>query len=161
MTENRYAKYVEGEDLLATLERTPARIAEIVGAWPDAAFERSHAPGKWTARQVLTHLAQTEIVFANRLRFALADDAYVIQPFDQDAWMSVEPAVDGRAALAAYLALRRMNLALCRSLTPQQRARTFMHPESGPVTVEWVMTFFAGHERNHLPQLEAISNRES
>ena len=156
MSENPYAKYVEGEDLLQTLERTPARIAAIVRAWPDAAFGRSHAPGKWTAGQVLTHLAQAEIVFASRLRFALADDAYVIQPFDQDAWMGVEGSLDGRAALDAYLAVRRINLALCRALTPQQRARTFVHPERGPVTVDWVMTFFAGHERNHLPQLEAI-----
>ena len=160
MAENRYAKYIDGEDVLTTLERTPARIAGIVGAWPDAAFERSHAPGKWTARQVLTHLAQAEIVFANRLRFALADDAYVLQPFDQDAWMRVEPALDGRAALAAYLALRQMNLTLCRALTPPQRARSFVHPEHGPVTVEWVMIYFAGHERNHLPQLESIANRE-
>ena len=43
------------------------------------------------ARQLLTHLAQAEMVFANRLRFVLADDGYVIQPFDQDAWMRVEP----------------------------------------------------------------------
>ena len=54
-----------------------------------------------------------------------------------------------------------MNLALCRSLTPEQRARTFTHPEHGPVTVEWVMTFFAGHERHHLPQLEAIGVDEA
>ena len=45
------------------------------------------------------------------------------QPFDQDAWMRVEPRVDGHAALAAYLGLRQMNLRLCRSLTPEQRAK--------------------------------------
>ena len=156
MSTNSYATYVAGEDLLRSLERTPRRIEQVVSAWPPEAFERSHAPGKWTARQVLTHLAQTEIVFGNRLRFGLAEDGYVIQPFDQDSWMRVEPRVDGHAALAAYLGLRQMNLALCRSLTPEQRARTVTHPEHGSVTVEWVMTFFAGHERHHLPQLESI-----
>jgi len=156
MSTNPYATYVAGEDLLRSLERTPRRIEQVVSAWPPEAFERSHAPGKWTARQVLTHLAQTEIVFGNRLRFGLAEDGYVIQPFDQDSWMRVEPRVDGHAALAAYLGLRQMNLALCRSLTPEQRARTVTHPEHGSVTVEWVMTFFAGHERHHLPQLESI-----
>ena len=70
---------------------------------------------------MLTHLAQAEMVFGNRLRFGLAEEDYVIQPFDQDAWMRVEPRVDGHAALAAYLGLRQMNLALCRSLTPEQR----------------------------------------
>jgi uncharacterized damage-inducible protein DinB len=156
MSENPYAKYVQGEDLLLTLERTPARIERTVRAWPSGAFERSHAPRKWSARQVLAHLAQAEMVFATRLRFGLAEDGYVVQPFDQDAWMSVESQADGLASLEAYLALRRMNLALCRGLTPAQRARTFRHPEKGEISVEWVMTFFAGHERNHVPQLEAI-----
>ncbi len=156
MSSNPYEKYVAGEDLVRSLERTPRRIEQVVSSWPEAAFEQSHAPGKWTARQLLTHLAQAEMVFSNRLRFGLAEDGYAIQPFDQDAWMRVEPEVNGHAALAAYLALRQMNLPLCRSLTQEQRARTFTHPEHGTVTVDWVMTFFAGHERHHLPQLEAI-----
>lgn len=156
MSQNPYAKYVDGEDLLVTLEQTPRRIEEIVRAWTPADFERSYAPGKWPARQLLTHLAQAEMVFANRLRFGLAEDGYVIQPFDQDAWMDVEAHADGLAALGAYLGLRQMNLALCRTLSPAQRARTFRHPEKGEVSVEWVMTFFAGHERHHLPQLDAI-----
>jgi uncharacterized damage-inducible protein DinB len=159
MSDNPYEKYVAGEDLVRSLERTPRRIEQIVSSWPQDAFERSHAPGKWTARQLLTHLAQSELVFGNRLRFGLAQDDYVIQPFDQDAWMRVEPRLDGHAALAAYLGLRQMNLALCRSLSPEQRRRTFTHPEHGEVSVEWVMTFFAGHERHHLPQLEAITAR--
>ena len=157
MSTNPYEKYVTGEDVVRSLERTPRRIEQVVSSWPEDAFERSHAPGKWTARQLLTHLAQAEIVFGNRLRFGLAEDGYVIQPFDQDAWMRVEPKVDGHSALAAYLGLRQMNLALCRSLTPEQRGRTFTHPEHGDVTVDWVMTFFAGHERHHLPQLESIA----
>jgi uncharacterized damage-inducible protein DinB len=139
------------------MERTPRRIEHVVSAWLPEAFERSHAPGKWTARELLTHLTHAEMVFGNRLRFSLAEDDYVVQPFDQDAWMRAEPRVDGMAALAAYLGLRQLNLALCRSLTPEQRARTFTHPEHGPVTVDWLMTFFAGHERHHLPQLETIT----
>jgi hypothetical protein len=98
------------------------------------------------------------------LRFGVAEDGYVIQPFDQDKWMEAEPNADGAAALDAYVALRAMNRALIRTLTPAQRARRFRHPEAGDVDVDWVITYFAGHERNHLPQLEAVSsivNRES
>jgi uncharacterized damage-inducible protein DinB len=156
MTDNPYGKYVEGEDVVASLDTTARRIADVVGRWPAAAFERSYAEGKWTGRQLLIHLAQAEMVFANRLRFALAQDDYVVQPFDQDPWMTAEEAGDGASALAAYLALRKMNLDLCRRLTPLQRLRTFRHPERGEIDVNWVMTMFAGHERHHLPQLEAI-----
>jgi hypothetical protein len=128
-----------------------------VRAWPRDRDERSHAPGKWTARQVLTHLAHIEIVFANRLRFALAQDSYVVQPFEQDDWMINESMQSALSALDAYVAIRRMNLALCRSLNAAQRAKTFTHPEYGVLDINWMMAWAAGHERNHLPQIDAVA----
>jgi len=114
MTANPYGKYVEGLDVLKCLEDTPARIESLVRGWPRERDEHSHAPGKWKARQVLTHLAHIEMVFANRLRFALAQDNYLVQPFEQDDWMNNESSQDALVALETYLSLRRMNLALCR-----------------------------------------------
>jgi hypothetical protein len=70
--------------------------------------------------------------------------------------MAVEEQADGPAALDAYLALRRLNLDICRRLTPAQRARTATHPQFGAIDVDWLLTQVAGHERHHLPQLEAI-----
>jgi len=157
MTANPYGKYVEGLDVLKCLEDTPARIESLVRGWPRERDEHSHAPGKWKARQVLTHLAHIEMVFANRLRFALAQDNYLVQPFEQDDWMNNESSQDALAALETYLSLRRMNLALCRSLTPAQRAKTFTHPEFGVLDVNWMMAWAAGHERNHLPQIDAVA----
>jgi uncharacterized damage-inducible protein DinB len=157
MTRNPYAKFVEGEDVMATLERTPVTIERLVRAWPRDRDEHSHAPGKWTARQVLVHLAHAEMVFSTRLRFALAEDAYAMQPFDQDNWMTVEPRVSALDALDAYTAMRRLNLSLCRSLDATRLAKPVTHPDFGVVSVEWIMTFFAGHERNHLPQVLAVS----
>ena len=147
---------MEGEDVLASLESTAARIAAIGRRWSPAAFERSYAPGKWSGRTLLTHLAQMEMVFATRLRFALAQDDYAVQSFDQDPWMAVERDADGAAALDAYLALRRLNLGIVRRLTPDERRRTCRHPDFGRIDVEWLLIQVAGHERHHLPQLEQI-----
>jgi hypothetical protein len=97
------------------------------------------------------------MVLATRLRFALAESGVAIQSFDQDAWMAAEPAVDGIAALDAYAAVRTMTLALCRSLSAEQRARTATHPEFGAISVDWMIRWLAGHELNHLPQFEAIA----
>jgi hypothetical protein len=157
MTSNPYGKYIEGREPLRSLEETPRRIAALARAWPAAAFERSYAPGKWTAAQILVHLAQAEIVLATRLRFALAESGVAIQPFDQDAWMAAEPAVDGLAALDAYVSVRAMTLLLCRSLSAEQRTRTATHPDFGAISVEWMIEWLAGHELNHLPQFEAIA----
>ena len=152
-----YAKYVEGQNVLTSLETTPASYDSLVRAWPRQRDEQTYAPGKWTARQILVHLAQIEMVFTSRLRFALTVDHYVVQTFDQDDWMALEPPVSALDALDAYLSMRRMNLQLCRTLTAEQRRRRFTHPEFGEIDVDWLMNWCAGHERHHLPQVEAIA----
>jgi uncharacterized damage-inducible protein DinB len=157
MSTNPYAQYLEGLDVVASLEETPRRLQALVAGWPREAFERRYAPGKWTARQILAHLAQAEMVFSNRLRFGLTVPGYVVQPFDQDDWMAVDEGVDAASSLAAYLALRRVNVGVCRRLTPEQRRRPVTHPERGAIDVDWLLVMFAGHERHHLTQLEAIA----
>jgi hypothetical protein len=157
MTDNPYGKYVEGMDPLASMDETTRRIETLLRGWTPEMFERRYAPGKWRARQLLTHLVHIEMVFSERIRFALAKPDYVVVPFDQDDWMKVEGGIDGSTALAAYLGLRRLNLAFFRSLTPAQRAHRFRHPERGEIDVNWIITAIAGHDRHHLPQFETIA----
>ncbi len=160
MHPNPYGKYVDGVDVMTSLVATPARIASLVRGWPRTYDERSHVPGKWTARQVLVHLAQLEMNFSIRVRFALAQDGYEVQPFEQDDWMRGETPPPALVSLDAYTALRAMNVALLRSLTAEQRARTASHPEWGSVDVEWLAAWCAGHELNHLPQFEAVASQK-
>ncbi len=157
MTANPYSSYVDGIDVLASLEGTAGRIAALVEGWSPEAFERTYAPGKWTARQLIIHLFHTEMMFGERARFGVNTPGYVVTPFDQDAWMALDGAADARSALSAYLGTRRMNLAFFRSLTAVQLARPFEHPERGRIDVAWIVTALAGHERHHLPQLEQIA----
>lgn len=154
---NPYGRYVDGADVAASLERVPRRIEELVQGTAPEIWERSPAPGKWNGRQIVLHLAHMEMVFCSRLRFGLCKDGYTIQSFDQDDWMGLEPGCPMTLALDAYLAMRRINLALGMSASPDARARTFTHPERGTVTADWLMALVAGHERHHLAQLEAIA----
>jgi hypothetical protein len=71
--------------------------------------------------------------------------------------MNNESGQSALAGLDSYIALRRLNLALCRSLAPSQRAKTLTHPEFGVIDVNWLMAWAAGHERNHLPQIETVA----
>ena len=157
MSTNPYGRYVEGRDVLASLEEVPRRIEALVRAWPRERDEWSHAPGKWTARQVLAHLAQVEMVFSTRVRFALADTGYRVQTFEQDDWMREEAPPPALVSLEAYLALRAMNVSLLKSLTAEQRTRAGAHPEFGAIDVDWLAAWCAGHELNHLPQIEAVA----
>jgi hypothetical protein len=154
--ENPYAADLAGRAPLEALAETPGRMRQLVEGWSRDDFERSYAPGKWSARQVLIHLAQTELALTTRARFALSERDYTAQAFSQDDWIPIDASADARTALDAYLALRGLNLAMWRSLTPSQLDRRFSHPEYGELSVGWIMSQLAGHDIHHLKQLQAI-----
>jgi len=154
--DNPYRDDLGDREPLAALAETPERIRQCLSSWTDGRFERSYAPGKWSARRILVHLAQTELALPTRARFALTQPDYQAQAFSQDDWLPLDDGADARTALDAYLALRRMNLAMWRTLTREQRDRRFFHPEYGELTVGWIMAQMAGHDIHHLKQFERI-----
>ena len=156
MHANPYAEDLGNRDPLEALGDTPARIRTIVERWGDDHFERSYAAGKWSARQILVHLAQTELALTTRARFALSTPGYVAQAFSQDDWIPIDEAAEARTALEAYLGLRKLNVEMWRRLSKEQYARTFQHPEYGELTVGWIVAQMAGHDIHHLKQIERI-----
>lgn len=153
---NPYADDLGERAPLEALADTADRIRRLVESWSAEAFEKTYAPGKWSARQILVHLAQTELALGTRARFALTQPGYTAQAFSQDDWMPIDGATDARTALAAYTSLRGMNLAMWRRLSPAQLDRGFSHPEYGGLSVGWIMAQMAGHDVHHLKQLQAI-----
>lgn len=153
---NPYAKELGDRDPVAVLAATPARIrAEIMRIGADA-FTRTYEEGKWNIAQILTHLVQCEIGFSQRIRQALAVENYVAQLFDQDDWMYSETVIDGALALEAFCSLRQFDLLLFQHLTTAQRATALTNPERGAQTVNLLLEIMAGHDLNHLAQLESI-----
>ena len=156
MSKNPYADDLGSLDPLTALLETPQKIRSLVQNWPAERWEQSYAPGKWSARQVLVHLAQTELALTTRVRFAASQDGYVAQAFSQDDWLPLDDHADGPTALDAYTALRRLNVIMFKGLTPLRRNRPFTHPEYGELTPGWVAAQLAGHDIHHLKQLEQI-----
>jgi uncharacterized damage-inducible protein DinB len=153
---NPYANDLGDADPLTSLSETPGRIRALVEGWPAERWERSYAPGKWSARRIVAHLAQAELALTTRVRFAASQEGYQAQPFSQDDWIPLDDHADARTALNAYLALRELNIAMFRHLTAQQRQRPFKHPEYGELTPEWVMAQMAGHDIHHFRQLQRV-----
>ncbi len=151
-----YAGDLGERDPLAAIRDTADRIAGLARGWAPDRFERCWAPGKWSARQILTHLAQTELALGNRARMALATPHYVAQAFDQDAWIARETRLSGPEALDTFLALARMNVLFFDGLSTADRATRLSHPEYGELTLDWIIHQMAGHQVHHLRQLEAI-----
>lgn len=158
MSPNPYGTALGNRDALEALADTPSRIHALVSRMTDTDLARSYAPGKWTASQLLVHLAQSELALATRCRMALSEADYVAQPFDQERWLERESRTGAAVALGAYMSLRQMNLPFWRGLSSADRAAGFQHPEHGPLTVQWLLEMIAGHELHHLGHFEAIAS---
>ena len=150
-----YSADLGTRDPIEAIRETLGRFGEF-SSWSDADFERAYAPGKWSAREVLVHLAQMELAFGTRARLALTTPDYAAQSFDQDRWMAREPMLGGRDALAALIGAGTMNAALFASLSAADRQTTFTHPEYGAISIDWLIHQAAGHQIHHLRQLESI-----
>src|SRR5579864_3038780 len=99
---NPYENFLNGRDPREVIEKTASRLDALALQLGTQGLERSLAPGKWSAREILCHLADCETVFAFRLRQALAEDHHVIQPFDQEKWAALYRAFDAAGALAVF-----------------------------------------------------------
>jgi hypothetical protein len=158
---NPYASHLGSRNPVEIIAGTPARVRELTSALGAQRSEQPPAPGKWSAREIVCHLADCEIVFAFRLRQALAQDRHVMQPFDQDEFARHYSANDLQSALATFAAVRNWNLQLIRSLDAQQLARAVNHPERGDMTIQTIVETMGGHDLNHLKQLEGIAAKHA
>jgi hypothetical protein len=141
---------------LEALEANSKRVETVARRLGDAGLSRSYVPGKWTGKQILAHLADAEIGIGFRLRQVLSEENHRIQPWDEGAWARRYTNVDVESALASYLASRRWNLSLLRGLSSEDLEREAFHPERGPEKLGTVVRVLAGHDLNHLAQLERL-----
>jgi hypothetical protein len=151
---NPYAKFLGGDDPLAVIAATGQRLSALL---PSMDADRAPAPGKWSAREILCHLADCEVVFAFRLRQAAAQPHHTIQPFDQDEWAKVYSGYSAPDALNVFSTLRNWNLAFLKAVPPETFAKTLNHPERGDMTFQTVVETMAGHDLNHLQQMDALA----
>jgi hypothetical protein len=153
-----YSRDLGDREPLAAMRDSIARLTALTRGWTADDFERPYAPGKWTARLVVIHLAQTELALGVRARMALATPNYTAQNFDQNIWLDREAALNGADAMAALAAISRMNVTLFETLSAADRETAMAHPEYGSITVDWIIHTIAGHQIHHLAQLVSIPN---
>jgi len=154
----RILDYVDGRKPLAVQASTPKKLAQLIHGSSPAKLRKRPAPGKWSVAEILAHLADAEIVGGFRIRLILGAPGTPIAAFDQDSWAAAGHYNQRNPAqsLEQFRALRSANLALLGSLTPEQWKQYGIHSERGRESVEHIVRMFAGHDLNHLRQIEAI-----
>ncbi|MBM3786620.1 MAG: DinB family protein [Acidobacteria bacterium] len=153
---NPYAKFLGELTASQVIAETAGRLHGLAREIGPAGWERRPAPDKWNAREVVCHLADTEIVFAMRLRQAQAEAHHVIQPFDQDAWARPYGVYEMGMAMEVFARVRDWNLQFLTSVPAAEWNRPVTHPERGTATFRAIVETMAGHDLNHIAQLEAL-----
>jgi uncharacterized damage-inducible protein DinB len=154
---NPYADFLDGRPVVDILADTPDQILTLLAEIGEAKVSARPVPGKWSAAEIVSHLADCELVFGFRLRQTLAEDNPTIQPFDQDKWAVRYAGIPADKAIEAFAGLREWNLQTIQSALPAAADRTMTHPERGTMTFQTVVETMAGHDLNHLGQLRRIA----
>src|SRR5689334_8884399 len=138
---NPYAQHLGDRDPLTVLRATVPALHERLRKLAPRVDVRP-GPGRWSAREIVCHLADVESVHLVRLRQSLAEEHHVIQPFDQDRWAARYVGRDLATALAAFEATRAWLLAFAAELDDSDLARPVTHPERGTLSVRVLLETF-------------------
>jgi len=154
----RMIGYTEGKQPLAVQAGTAKKLERLIKGVPTGKLRKRPAPDKWSVGEILAHLAEAEIVGGFRMRLILGAPGTPIAAFDQDAWVISGHYAkrDPRKSVEQFRVVREANLALLKSLTPDQWKHYGMHAERGQETIKHIVRMYAGHDLNHLRQIEAI-----
>jgi uncharacterized damage-inducible protein DinB len=146
------------QDPIKVQSATNKRLTRLTKGASTAKLRKRPAPGKWSVAEILAHLADVEIVVGWRLRSILGTPGIPIQAFDQDAWVIAGhyEKRDPRKSIEQHRILREANLALLKSLSPDQWKHFGQHSERGQESIEHIVRMIAGHDINHTGQIERI-----
>ncbi len=146
---------------IAELEALPARLREMVQTLDEEQVSTPYRPEGWTVRQVVHHLPDSHLNSYIRFRLALTEDAPTIRTYYEQLWAELPDAKLGpvEPSLALLEALHLRWTALLRSMTGEQFARTFSHPEWGSMRLDAALGQYAWHGRHHLAQIESLRRR--
>ena len=147
---------IEGRKPMEILAATPRRIARLIAGVPRRTLSLRPAPDTWAVAEILAHLADAELVVGYRIRLILGASGTAIQAYDQDAWAKFSDYVkhDPAVSLEAFRATRERTLRLLKSLPRKSWDSWGMHSERGKETVTRTVEMLAGHDINHLKQIE-------
>jgi hypothetical protein len=154
----RILSHAEGMDPLKSQSAAAKKLDRLVKSVPASKLRKRPAPDKWSVSEILAHLADAEIVIAWRIRSILGAPGTPIQAYDQDAWAGAGNYAkrDPRKSIEQFRAMRDANLAFYKSLSPEQWKYSGMHSERGEESIERVARMIAGHDINHILQIERI-----
>jgi hypothetical protein len=154
----RIMSHSEGKEPMRLQQAAPKKLAALIKGKTAKQLMRRPAPDKWSVAEILAHLADAELAISWRLRQTLASNGISLQAYDQDIWAKTFNYArrDPRVSLTSYRTLREANVALLKSVPRKLWDNYGIHQERGNESVGHLVKMVAGHDLNHLQQIEKI-----
>jgi hypothetical protein len=145
-------------EVLERLRRGPELLATALTGAAGPELDFTPAEGKWSVRQIVAHLADSEMVAAYRFRGIIAEDNPVLMAYDQEAW--ARNLNYGRRktseATETFRRIRSESHDLLKELPPEAYQRRGNHSERGPVTLLEMVEMMAAHLEKHARQIQGV-----
>lgn len=154
----RMLSYSEGKDALQLQQAAARKLAALIKGKNKKQLSKQPAPGKWSVAEILAHLADAEIAIGWRLRQIASTNGIALQAFDQDGWATAFEYAkrDPKQSLENFRAVREANLTLLKALPKKAWENYGIHAERGNESLTHVVRMIAGHDLNHIEQVERI-----
>ncbi len=154
----RILGYLKGKNSLTVLAESPKKIKKLISGKSKKILYKKPHPSKWSAAEIIAHLAETELVLGWRYRSIAENNGVLIQSFEQDLWAENAQyyKLDVKEMLEMFSILRKANITFLKNLTKEKFKNYGMHRERGKETIEHIVNLEAGHDVNHLNQIIAI-----
>jgi len=147
--------------LLERYRRGPELLAVVMTGVFGEEEDFLTAPGKWSIRQIIAHLADTEIVLAHRFRQVIAEDSPTLVAIQQEAW-AANLDYARRKPKQSLETLRRTrveNHELLKDLPAASYERAGNHTERGRTTLAQLLEDYCAHTESHARQIGEIRER--
>ena len=151
----------ELSELLERFRRGPELVATLLTGAAGPELDFVSAPGKWSVRQIVAHLSDSEVVGSDRFRRVIAEENPTLMWFDQDAWAAKLNYARRKTSesLETFRRLRAENYELLRELPEALFARTGTHSQRGPMTLLDLLEGYAAHAEGHARQIREVRDQ--
>ncbi|GAE92197.1 hypothetical protein JCM21714_1179 [Gracilibacillus boraciitolerans JCM 21714] len=143
------------QEWLKEIETYTIRLRDTVDSLSDAELSRTYRDGSWTVRQLVHHIADSQLNMYQRLKLALTAEKPTVPGFDQEKW-AIQPdtKLPVESSIKMLEGINERIVSLGNSLTEEQLSRAFIHQNEGEITVAKKVAKLAWHEEHHLAHIK-------
>ena len=151
----------EKQQWITDIAESPSKLRLAVEGLSQEQLDKPYRPGGWTVRQVVHHLAESQLIAYTRVKFALTEDHPTIAIQQEDLWAELPDYHDVpiESSLLLFQLIQERLVTLLRGLNTGDFGRAYVHPVSGTWTIDNAIGLLAWHMRHHTAHITSLRER--